>query len=65
MGIGADIHPGPHPALGDDAAHLDINVVCQDGIDNLDRGLDAAVLADDRFALEIDVGIDDRVFADA
>ena len=65
MGPGADIHPGPDPALGDDAAHLDINVVFQDGIDNLDRGLDAAVFADDGLALEIDIGINNRVFADA
>src|SRR5450756_471105 len=65
MGIGADIHPGPDPALGDDATHLDINVVLQDGIDNLDVGLDAAVFPDDGAALQVDVGIDNGVFADA
>ncbi len=65
MGAGPHIHPDAQAALGDDGAHLDINVVFQDGIDNLDRRLDAAVLADDGVALQVDVGIDDGVPADA
>ena len=57
--------PAAEAALGDDAAHLDMDVVFQDGIDDLHRRFDDAILADDRVALEIDVGIDDRVPADA
>ena len=65
MGTGTGVRSGSDKALGDDAAHLDINVVLQDGIDNLDRRLDAAVFPDDGAALQVNPEIILKIVNDA